>query len=277
VQHQTDYNTGKPAAFDAKTTALMPFAGHLKAYTRRLTVETVDGAWVLQPTGGVILEGSDLPVLPDYKEYTEEADQLHGELDFGGILRMRKFDFIVDARKANADKFAYLRDLAYWLNPHAGYQELIWDDDPVARCLLVRVAGGISYANKINAVKFRVPFKGKPFMESLATHWAWLDNSSGSIENQGNEEAPPLITFYDAAVNPSIAINGVTVQYTGSLVAGDCLEIDTGAKTAKHTTGAGVVTNVLGGMGANWPLLQPGWNYIASAFFCSVSWRDRWV
>lgn len=273
AEHQADYATGKPLMFDAKTTALMPLDGHLKAYTRRLTVETVSDSWVLQPTGGVILDGSDLPVSPDFKKYSEEADQLHGELDFGGILQMRKFDFIVDARKANADKYAYLRDLAYWLNPCAGFQELIWDDDPIARCMLVRVTGGISYANKVNAVKFRVPLEGKPFMESLATKWEWLNNSSADVENEGNEEAPLLITFYDAAVNPSITINGVAVTYTGSLVAGDYVTVDTGNKTAiKNGT-----TNVLGSMGANWPLLQPGWNYITSTFFCSVQWRDRWI
>lgn len=278
AEDQADYATGKPAAFDAKTAAIMPFAGNLKAYTRRMTVETDSlGAWVLQPIGGTILEGSNLPIAPGFRKYSEQADQVHGDIDFGGVLDQQEYDFIIDVRKSNAEKFNYIHQLAYWSDPRAGFQEFSWDDDPIARCLLIRRTGQLSYANKYNALKFRLPVEAKSFWESVETHELWMNNSSGDAENGGNEEAPVVITFYDACTNPSITINGVSVSYTGSLVDGDRLIIDTRAMTAKKIDSGGTTTNVLGNMGANWPKLQPGLNYVTTTFFASLQWRDRWI
>lgn len=273
AEHLADYSSGRALDCDIYTTALMTGAGHLKAYKKRLTVQSDSNqAWVLQPLGADMLSDSDLPLMPGFKKYSEEIDNYHGELDFGGYLQNGKFSLACSIRKSNALKFAFLNYLKKYLNPFDGYMEYEYIDDNPGVCLLVRPTGDMPYANLIDELKFKLGFENYPFWESSQINWWW----SGDLCCLGLQETPCLITFYDACVNPSITINGVTVTYTGTLVAGDKVEIDTGNKTAKLTQVGGGISNVRNVVSDYFPLLQPGSNYVTSAFFASVQWKDRW-
>ncbi len=222
---------------------------------------------IIQPWGGILLLESQLSVLPGWRKYTETVDNYPGEYCFGGVQDMR--DLSLSVYVSTTAKDAYIRDLAKWLNPNDGYQEFILDTDD-DKYLLVKCEQGLGYVDGPGCLSFVVPLTAKPFYYSVETFWLW---GAGTIVCDGNVDTPCVITWYDACTNPSVAINGVAITYTGVLIDGDYVVIDIENMTAtKNGT-----TNVLGNMTANWPQLEPGDNIIATSNFVSIQYQDRWV
>ncbi len=89
-------------------------------------------------------------------------------------------------------------------------------------------------------------------------------SSSGEtieVENIGNTESPPIIilTAIGTIVEPSFTCGENTLLYSGTLVAGDVLNIDCDAKSAIINGTENVLFNTAG----DFPLISPGENLFA--------------
>lgn len=220
-------------------------------------------------TGTLLRNGTTFPVSPDFRRYAEKIPGRAGEIDFGQDPDTRQITLSILVVKAEADKPAYLRQVASWLNPAAG-EVLLKDDKDTQKQLWVKCAQEVTYADKYNQLILKIPLVGRPYYESRTEYSL---SGSGTITCNGNVATPPRIRFNGAATNPEVTIAGVLVKYTGNLGAGDYVVVDTLNKTAiKNGT-----TNVLGSMNGNFPFLNPGNNSVSTSFNVVIYWRDWWI
>jgi hypothetical protein len=103
------------------------------------------------------------------------------------------------------------------------------------------------------------------------------------LTNPGNVAAPVVFRINGPVTNPTIAINGVTLQLTITVAAGDYLLVDTEARTVLLNGTAGRRSAVV--VGSKWPQVPPGAStlqYRASSGFdpaatLVVSYRGAWL
>ena len=226
----------------------------------------------VDPFGGVLLKDTSIPVIPDFRRYTEEVPGRAGEIDFGQDSANRMITLSILVVKPEANKPVFLRQVASWLNPAAG-EFLLKDERDTEKQLWVKCAREVTYTDRFNQLIFKIPLTGRPYYESRITYNL---AGEGTATSNGNVSTPVWIRLNDAATNPEVTIAGVLVKYTGSLVAGEYVEVDTELKTAKKYSG-GVFTNCLGNMNGNFPWLSPGNNSVSTTFSVDIFWRDRWI
>lgn len=238
-----------------------------------MTTITIGTDGSISPFGGYLLTDTNLSILPEYDEYADTAPGYAGRYLFGQDPREREITIVFRVYKVMSQQAAFLRTLAGYLNPANG-KHILKDGNDNNKQLQCAYAGGASYTRKFDTMIFTVPLIGDPYWESQGTH---VLANSGTAANVGNVPCPCLIKLLGAATNPSIAIAGVTVSYTGTIAAGNRVEVDTRVKTAKHITGAGVATNVLDKVNGNFPWLKVDNNTVATSFSTQISWQDWWL
>ncbi|RJQ26334.1 MAG: phage tail family protein [Peptococcaceae bacterium] len=233
---------------------------------------TIDSNGILQPLGLLVSRDSREDLLPRTREYNEEIPGRHGELDFGSEFQPRILELHVSTAEIDpATRYTLKRTLAGQLNPLAGVKTLVFEDDPT-RMYYVKYAGDM----RINTqwptwFDFVIPFKmANPFIFSANEH---SFTGSGTITNAGNVDVPFNVYVYGPAVNPIISINGEVMTWTGNLVAGDILVIDTGNQTVRLND-----INALGTYNGVFPVLRAGSNDIVVSHPDTVfKWWDRWI
>jgi phage-related protein len=229
----------------------------------------------VSPFGGVLLKSTAIPVLPDFRRYKEEVPGRAGEIDFGQDPATRAITLSILVVKPEVDKPAFLRQVASWLNP-ANDEFLLKDERDMEKQLRVKCVKEVTYADKFNQLIFKIPLIGRPYYESRVEHS--LSSFPGTATNYGSVDTPVRIKFNEGSIDPSVSINGVAVTYTGTIGAGEYVEVDTELKTARKYSGGSFI-NVLGNMNGNFPWLSPGSNSVSFSGTGSalISWRDRWL
>jgi predicted phage tail component-like protein len=233
---------------------------------------TIDSNGILQPLGILVARDSREDLLPSTRENTEEIPGRHGEIDFGSELRSRILELHVSTAEIDpATRYVLKRTLASQLNPLTGVKTLVFEDDPT-RLYYVKYAGDMRINNQQPTwFDFVIPLKMvNPFIVSTDEH---SFAGSGPVANAGNVDAPFKIYVYGPIVNPMINVNGEVMVWTGDLVAGDILVIDTENQTVKLND-----TNALGTYNGVFPVLRTGNNDIVVSYSdMTLKWRDRWI
>lgn len=257
---------------DAEIIILIAGVGIDMAQTAKMAF-LIDSNNVLQPLDVYVLKDSRYELLPTTRDYFEVIPGRHGEIDFGSEFEARTIELQV----ANRQEFSFeqreeIRSaLAAFLSPLYGPQALVFADDP-DKTYLVRTAGSIDLVRRAKRFMFSIPLRcSSPFIFGT---WEKHHTGSGKLVNAGTIETPVTIEIVGPVTNPSINVEGQTLTYTGSLIAGDKLLIDTEALTVM-LNGINAIANFTG----TFPKLQPGDNVVVAASTGTTQWRwrDRWV
>jgi predicted phage tail component-like protein len=229
---------------------------------------------ILEPVKAYVLRDSQVELLPEPRNMSEEIPGRHGEIDFGSEFKARAIELHVatlDGLTA-LQKEQLKRTIAKYLNPVAGTKKLVFLDD-------IDVQYEVKYAGKIDLTKyadwmeFTIPFKMcQPFIESREQH---IQTGAGVIVNSGTFEAPILIEIPGPATNPTVSIGTSVISYIGTIASGQTLVIDTGAQTAKIGS-SNMIANVSGAIDY---MLRPGISVsvVPSISTTRIKWRDRWL
>ena len=232
----------------------------------------VDSDGILQPLGLLVARDSREDLLPSTREYTEEIPGRDGEIDFRSELKSRILELHVSTEEINpATRYTVKRNIAAQLNPLVGVKTLVFEDDPT-RMFYVKYAGDMRINNQFPTwFDFVIPFKMvNPFVVSTNEH---SFTGSGTIINAGNVDASFKVYVYGPAINPIINVNSEIMAWTGNLVAGDILVIDTENQTVRIND-----TNALGTYNGIFPVLRTGDNDIVVSYSdIMLKWRDRWI
>jgi hypothetical protein len=212
---------------------------------------------------------SQYELMPPTRDKTEQVFT-DGEVDFGTMLdagEMRLFCTTADGLTV-AEKRALQGEVAGQLNALRQYFLLKWEcmpDKALFACLVGR-AEFIEYADGFDVI---IPLKYQPLWVSTDEHTAV---GSGTINNAGTFEAPFIVEITGTAVEPSVTVGGETMQYDGTLAAGDKLVIDTDKMTAKvNGVNAAVKYNRV------FPKLQAGDTAVVAGDNVTIKWRDCWI
>lgn len=235
----------------------------------------IDANHILQPLDVFVLQDSRFELLPSTRENAEEIPGRHGEIDFGSSLQPR----IIELHVANREGFEYANReqvraaLAAMLNPLFGPQAMAFADDlDKTYFVKVKAVGNIDIVRRAQRFFFTIPFRcSNPF--AIGT-WEKQHTGSGTLSNAGTAETPLIIEIAGPVTNPNITIGGQTLSYTGALIAGDRVVIDTERMTVAFN---GV--NALHNFSGPFPRLQPGATAVTAATTGTTTWRwrDRWI
>lgn len=243
-----------------------------KVYLKRLHyyfLVTLDN--ILLPLGVRVTGDSRHELLPSTRDSVEEIPGRHGEIDFGTELKSRllELDVATDEGHTPIEKSHLQRLFAKYLNPTKGYKPLIFSDDD-EKTYMVKYSGKIDVSNFPTWFKFVLPFKmGDPFI--IGSFEKTLVGS-GTLINDGTTETGLIIEINGPATNPTIAIGGETLKYTGTISNGQKLIIDTSLETAKIGS-----SNAMANYDGSFPLLYPGETSVTAPSNVSIRWRDKWI
>lgn len=237
---------------------------------------TVDADGILQPLGVKVLRDNRHEVVPGQREYTEEIPGRDGELSFGVNLRPRVLELLVGKRVSMvATDVDYrptvLRQIAGYLNPLAGEQNLTFADEP-GKVYKVRVADAVEIPRGREYIEFAIAFEMlNPYILGAVQNSL---TGSGTAVNAGTVAIPFTLTIQGEVTNPSVVVAGYTMTYTGTINAGSALVIDTDKLTAVLDN-----ANALPNSNGVFPRLQPGDNAVtaAAAGTTTLNWYDRWI
>jgi len=228
----------------------------------------------LQPLGVLVIGDSRYELLPATRDNVEEIPGKHGEIDFGSELKPRVLELHVatDEGYSKLEKAHLERLFAKYLNPTKGVKRLIFSDD-VEKTYMVKYSGKIDLSKYPTWFKFVIPFKmSEPF---IIGSFEKILVGSGTITNDGTEEAPLTIEIAGPVTNPSLTIGEDTLAYTGTIEAGEILTIVTGGKggmTAKIGQ-----ENAMDNYNGVFPLLPPGSLNVVADNNVTIRWRDMWI
>jgi predicted phage tail component-like protein len=200
-----------------------------------------------------------------------------GQYDAGSEPDMRQLELELamiapDRRTLNENLHAF----AAVMDPTKGYRQLIFDDDP-ERCLYAKLVGDVPNDLVMLYSTFTITVQADPYyydLEPTMITWNATGGGSTTIENGGTAECPVQITVTPLTVGrvrqvaaglggvgallaplsaPTLTVAGTTVGYTGQLLPGDTVVIDTDAYTLEKN-GTLAIEDWTGEM----PLLPPG-------------------
>jgi len=259
---------------------------------------------------GIIAKTVNRPLLPAMRRSEVVIPGRHGSYDFGdntydNIVIPVVIQYISETFE---DLRTRARNIAVWLS-QTSYKPLIFTDEP-DKYYLAKIYDAASVDKIVELVpgeKTTINFECQPLAFSI-TEDLWEDRITTvakTIQNGGTYEAFPIIKItpiglsggMDRAVevtgafdpgatalastltNPAITIGDKTLVYTDTIVAGQTLEIDTGAYQAVK---AG--SNVLSKISGEWPVLAKGSNNISLVDTTSecgaiveMTFRKRWL
>lgn len=198
------------------------------------------------------------------------------------------------------------RVISAWLS-QVDHKPLVFTDEP-DKYYLAKIYDALSVEKIVNLVpgeKTTVQFECHPLAYSINPD-VWLGQWAAEkiIKNGGTYETFPIIKIspvpiyngmigaieltgaFDPAAsivttltNPIINVGSKTLVYTGTLTAGQCLEINTETFQAKKGN-----TNVLNNVSGDWPVFSVGDNVVSihdSTSECGaaveISFRKRWL
>lgn len=228
----------------------------------------VDEERILQPLGVKVIGDSRYELLPGTRDYTEEIPGRHGEIDFGSELKARILE--LHCAVESDDIPSKLREIAGYLNPCLGEQELTFADEP-GKVYHVKYSGKIDLTRYPTWAEFTIPFKMvNPFITSATEKSI---QGSGTAVNEGTFETPFIITIQGPATNPTVTVNEFELIYVGTLTSSDIVVIDT-EKLTVTLNGNNALANYIG----TFPKLQPGNNTVSSnGGTVTFRWYDRWL
>lgn len=235
----------------------------------------IDEDNILQPLGVLVTNDSRCDLLPQTKDSSEEVPGLHGEIDFGTEFKGRTFELSVVSLE---NEYFTKKELQYmfakYLDPTKGYKSLVFADD-IDKIYYVKYSGRIQPDFYANWFKFTIPLKmSNPFI--YGTFEKSL-NENKAITNDGTFETGFIAKISGPTDNPTINLvykGGMyTMAYTGTIVEGETLTIDTEKQTAKIG-----IANALNGYNGVFPMLEPGITHVIYADNnVNIKWRDKWI
>lgn len=225
----------------------------------------------LNPLGVMVLRDSRHELMPATRDNTDEIPGRHGEYDFGSEFKSRALELHVatDDGLSLLQREQLKRTMAKYLNPVAGTKKMVFLDD-------IDVEYEVKYAGKIDLTKytdwmeFTIPFKMcNPFIEGTNEH---SQIGTGIITNEGTFETGLIIEIAGVVTNPSLVIDGIILAYTGTILAGQKLIIDTESQTAKIGS-----SNAMAGYNGEFPILQPGSVNVTATNNVTILWKDKYL
>lgn len=237
--------------------------------TDKYLIVTTEGR--LEPLGVIVLSDSRKDLMPETRDYSEEIPGRHGEIDFGTEFKARIIELHVatDDGLSPREKEQLKRKIAMYLNPLAGKKKLVFLDDPEVE-YEVKFAGRIEPNNHPTWFDFIIPLKmSDPFIISVNEKSL---TGSGTITNEGTIATGLIIEIAGAVTNPTVVIGSDTLQYTGTISAGQKLVIDTEKMTAKIGN-----TNVLMNYNGVFPKLPPGSLNVTAGSNVTIRWKDKFI
>lgn len=226
---------------------------------------------ILEPIKAYVLRDSQVELLPEPRNMSEEVPGKHGELDFGSEYKARSARLHVATYDGLSpeQKEQMKRSIAKYLNPVAGTKKLVFLYD-IGKQYIVKLDGRIEPTEYADWFEFEIPLKmSDPFIESTDEHSL---TGSGTITNAGNFETGLIVEIAGSATNPSVTIGTNVLSYTGTIASGQTLVIDTEAQTAKIGS-----TNAAGSYNGVFPMLPSGNTSVTASSNVTVKWRDKWI
>lgn len=233
-----------------------------------LVVTTHD---ILEPLGVKVTNDSRHELMPSTRDSSEEIPGMHGEIDFGTELKARMLELSVVTNNGytSLEKSDLQRLFAMYLNPLKGPKKLVFSDD-IDKCYLVKYSGKIDPTNHPTWFQFAIPFKmSDPFI------YGTFDKSlvgNGNLINSGTYETGLIIEIQGPATNPTLTIGAEIITYSGTILGGQSLVINTGKGTVK----IGPV-NAMADYNGALPLLYPGETPVAAPGNVTIRWKDKWI
>ncbi len=225
---------------------------------------------ILLPLGVKVLE-INKSLIPPTRDNSEEIPGRHGEIDHGTEFKADVIELKVctpDGLTAE-QKEQYQRNYAKYLNPLSGEKKLIfmWDPNIVYK---VKYSGKITPTNYSTWREFVIPFKMSDPLKENYTEKTLV--GSGNIVNNGTFETGLIIEISGPVSNPSLAIAGATLSYTGSIGSGQKLIVNTINKTARIGT-----SNALNGWNDKFPILAPGTHAVTASSNVTIKWTEKYL
>lgn len=232
----------------------------------------VDENSILQPLGLLVTRDSRYELLPATRDNTEEIPGMHGEYDFGTELKARNLELevITDEGLTPFEKSNLQRLFAKYLNPTKGIKTLVFADD-IQKLYRVKYSGKIQPDFYATWFKFVIPFKmSNPFI--IGTFEKSL-TGSGTLINEGSFETGLTVEIAGPVTNPSITIGADILTYTGSLLEGEALILDTLKQTAKIGN-----INAIDNYNGVFPLLYPDTELsVVASSNVTIKWNDKFI
>ena len=125
----------------------------------------------------------------------------------------------------------------------------------------VKFSGALTTAKYPKHIKFSIPLKASfPYALSSAKRKVVGGNSAVTFESSTVKEAGAIFTINGPATNPKIALNNYQMEYTGSVLEGNKLIINSNNSTIIHETSLGVKTNAMRYYNHQFPKIKKGIN-----------------
>lgn len=255
----------------------------------------------------VWLARSNFHLMPPTRDRFASLVGRPGDLDLGFDYDARSISLeCVIHAESEQELRQRAREVASWLDPRAGAQQLILDSEP-DKYYMARCSGTSEVEIVARQGRFTVPFRASdPFayaVEAKQIEWDAPYGGQTSLQNAGSAPCPLVITLkapsaasteyaatglgvtnYGAAggapqtAGVTLSIDGVSVTYTGNIGPGDTVVIDTGNYTVTLNG-----QNALQYWQGDFPQLQPGENIVAefdtlgAGTSVTFEYRERWL
>lgn len=230
---------------------------------------TIMNDGTLSPLSLKVTGESQYELMPPTRDRTEQifAD---GEIDFGTELETGeiRLSCVTTDGLTVAEKRALQGEVAGQLNALRNQFLLKWECMP-DKALYASLVGRAEFTEHAGWFEVIVPLKYQPIWVSTVEHTA---AGNSTITNAGTFESPFVVEITGTAVAPSVIIGGETMQYNGTLAAGDVLEVDTGTMTAKVND-----VNAMANYNGVFPKLQAGETTVIAGANVTIKWRDCWI
>ncbi|MGM0775442.1 MAG: distal tail protein Dit [Bacillota bacterium] len=190
------------------------------------------------------IQGRD--TLPDIESRTVQTASKHGVHYFGYRFQERRIRVRMTLNGSSLSNFrSKIRDIATWLNPHDGPQELIFDDEPDKKYYAVATDNSDfegMCVKRVAEIEFLCP---DPFAYSITESSATISNDSATINNTGTAEAFPIIRVDFSASATELKIEKNSKEFlriVRNFVAGDEVVIDCQVGTITYNGSTNLIT-----------------------------------
>lgn len=255
----------------------------------------------------VWLARSNFHLMPPTRDRFASLVGRPGDLDLGFDYDARSISLeCVIHAESEQELRQRAREVASWLDPRAGAQQLILDSEP-DKYYMARCSGTSEVEIVARQGRFTVPFRASdPFayaVQAKQIEWEAPYGGQTSLQNDGTADCPLVITLVAPAsastafeatglgatnlgaaggapqtAGVTLTIGGISVTYTGTIGPGDTVIIDTGNFTVTKN-GA----NALQYWQGDFPVLRPGANMVTetdtagAGVSVTFQYRERWL
>jgi predicted phage tail component-like protein len=220
-------------------------------------------------------------ILPGIFSKNFTVPSMHGQHYFGFRFDKRELDIDILLNSSTLEEFRQKnRDLADWLNPMDGEGILIFDDEPDVKYMAVMTNAqdwDQTRSFGTSLLRFICP---DPFVYSLTPTVHNFSSGSFGVANNGNMEAPPIITinFTAPASELELTIGDEYFRLVRSFVIGNKLTIN--CDTGEIMLGTQDIRASMD-IESDFPYLKPGSNTVSinpsSGVEGSISFTERWI